>query len=91
MTVAPQKTYLLVKAQKAILSPQHTEAPAEVLIDQHTGKIVKIATGDNKINTPTTEDKVEVITLDESQLLMPGLIDAHGKLDRMTTLGDNNI
>lgn len=80
MTVPQQQSYLLVKAQNAILSPQHTQGPAEVLIDQRTGKIVEIALGNNKCTTAVNEESLEVITLEDNQLLMPGLVDAHGKL-----------
>jgi allantoinase len=78
MTVSPQR-YLLVKAQNAILSPKHTQAPAEVLIDQSTGKIVEIALENKKCTTTVSEGDLEVIQLEDNQLLMPGLVDAHGK------------
>ena len=79
MTVNEQQRYLLVKAQNAILSSQHTQAPAEVLINQTTGKIVEIALDNKKCTTVVSEDNLEVIQLDDNQLLMPGLVDAHGK------------
>lgn len=79
MTLSQQQRFLLVKAQNAILSPKHTQAPAEILIDQTTGKIVEIALDNNKCKTVVNEENVEVITLDDNQLLMPGLVDAHGK------------
>lgn len=81
MTVPQQQSYLLVKAQNAILSPQHTQGPAEVLIDQVSGKIVEIAQGSNKCTTTVNEESLEVITLEENQLLMPGLVDAHVHLN----------
>lgn len=79
MTVSEQQRYLLVKAPKAILSSQHSQAPAEVLINQTTGKIVEIALDNKKCTAVVSEDHLEVIQLDDDQLLMPGLVDAHGK------------
>lgn len=79
MTVNEQQRYLLVKAQNAILSSQHAQAPAEVLINQTTGKIVEIALDNKKCATVVSEDNLQVIQLDDNQLLMPGLVDAHGK------------
>lgn len=67
--------YLLVKASKAILSPQHTTSATQVLIDQDSGKIVQIG---DKIESPK-DASVQVLTLEHDQLLMPGLVDAHGK------------
>lgn len=77
MTVSPHR-FLLVKAQNAILSAEYTQAPAEVLIDQSTGKIVEIALDSNKCSTVVSEGDLEIIELEENQLLMPGLVDAHG-------------
>jgi allantoinase len=71
------QSYLVIKAQNAILSPQHQKAPAEVLVDQSTGKIVEIATDNKKLTTVVND--TEVIELAEDQLLMAGLVDAHGK------------
>lgn len=79
MIVNEQQHYLLVKAQNAILSSQHAQAPAEVLINQTTGKIVEIALDNKKCTTVVSEDNLQVIQLDDNQLLMPGLVDAHGK------------
>jgi allantoinase len=78
MTAFPQR-FLLVKAQNAILSAKHTQAPAEVLIDHSTGKIVEIALENKKCTTVVSEGDLEVIELEDNQLLMPGLVDAHGK------------
>ncbi|KAL9539445.1 hypothetical protein MBANPS3_010251 [Mucor bainieri] len=81
MTVSEQQRYLLVKAPKAILSSQHSQAPAEVLINQTTGKIVEIALDNKKCATAVNEDQLEVIQLEDDQLLMPGLVDAHVHLN----------
>ncbi|CEP07227.1 hypothetical protein [Parasitella parasitica] len=81
MTVSEQQRFLLVKAPNAILSSQHTQAPAEVLINQATGKIVEIALDNNKCTTVVSEDNLETIQLDDDQLLMPGLVDAHVHLN----------
>jgi allantoinase len=78
MTV-PQQKYLLVKAQNAILSPNHTQGPAEILIDSSTGKVVEIALNSQKVTTTINEENLEVIQIEDNQLLMPGLVDAHGK------------
>jgi adenine deaminase len=69
--------YLLVKAQNAILSFKHDKGPAEVLIDRETGKIVEVALGHKTCEVQ--ESQVEIIQLEEDQVLMPGLVDAHGK------------
>lgn len=74
-----QSRYLLVKAQKAILSPNHTEQPVQVLIDQEAGKIIEIAV-EKECKTVVSQDVLEVIELDDNQVLMPGLVDAHGKI-----------
>lgn len=79
MTISQKQRFLLVKAQQAILSPKHTQGPAQVLIDQNTGKIVEIAIEDKQCTTIVDQDALEVIELDNNQLLMPGLVDAHGK------------
>ncbi|KAI8080056.1 uncharacterized protein BX664DRAFT_380849 [Halteromyces radiatus] len=70
-----QQQYLLVKAEKAILSPQHATAPTQVLIDQTTGKIIQIG---QAIDIPKD---TQILTLDNDQLLMPGLVDAHVHLN----------
>lgn len=79
MTIPQKQCFLLVKAQQAILSPEHAQGPAQVLIDQNTGKVVEIAVGDKQCTTFVDQDAIEVIELDSDQLLMAGLVDAHGK------------
>ncbi|KAG0740073.1 hypothetical protein G6F62_006261 [Rhizopus arrhizus] len=71
--------YLLVKAQNAILSFKHDKGPAEVLIDRETGKIVEVALGHKTCEVQ--ESQVEIIQLEEDQVLMPGLVDAHVHLN----------
>lgn len=73
---ASEHRFLLVKAKKAILSPSHSESPIQVLIDQDSGKIIEIA---NECTTVVNQDLLQVIELDDNQVLMPGLVDAHGK------------
>lgn len=68
--------YLCVKAQHAILSADH-ERQATILIDRLTGKIIEVTTGD--IKSKVEQIDVETIELEEGQVLMPGLVDAHGK------------
>lgn len=79
MTIPQNQSFLLVKAQKAILSPRHTQGPVQVLIDQNTGKVIEIAVDNKQCKTIVSQDAVEIIELDDDQLLMPGLVDAHGK------------
>lgn len=71
-------THLLVKANSAVLSPSHEKAPAQILVDKSTGKIVDVAVGNAELSSAIPED-VEIIELKENQLLVPGLVDAHGK------------
>ncbi|KAI8384071.1 allantoinase [Blakeslea trispora] len=81
MATSLQRQYLLIKAPAAILSPEHKQAPAEVLIDETTGKIVEIALDGNKCISVANETEIKVIQLDRDQLLMPGLVDAHVHLN----------
>ncbi|OBZ83602.1 Allantoinase [Choanephora cucurbitarum] len=80
-TSSLQRHYLLVKAPRAILSPEHKETAAEILIDKTTGKIVEVALDGEKCNMIVNEAELEVIQLDQNQLLMPGLVDAHVHLN----------
>ncbi|KAI8078043.1 allantoinase [Gilbertella persicaria] len=81
MATSFQRRYLLIKAQKAILSPQHQQAPVEVLVDQTTGKIIEIALDGKTCTTVIEANQTEVIQLKQDQLLMPGLVDAHVHLN----------
>ncbi|KAG2233302.1 allantoinase [Thamnidium elegans] len=75
---ASEHRFLLVKAKKAILSPSHSESPIQVLIDQYSGKVIEIA---NECTTVISQDLLQVIELDDNQVLMPGLVDAHVHLN----------
>jgi len=68
---------LLIKANAAILSPSQESAPASILVDRTTGKIIEIATGNAEMLTAIPQD-VEVCELKDNQVLIPGLVDAHG-------------
>ncbi|KAI7882798.1 allantoinase [Mucor mucedo] len=81
MTIPQNQRFLLVKAQQAILSPKHIQGPAQVLIDQNTGKVVEIAIDNKQCTTIVDQNALEVIELDNDQLLMPGLVDAHVHLN----------
>lgn len=81
MTVTEQQRYLLVKAQKAILNSQHTQTPAQVLVDRSTGKVVEIALENQDLQTKLNDQQVEIIELEQDQVLMPGLLDAHGEFE----------
>ncbi|CAO3684360.1 hypothetical protein CU097_008419 [Rhizopus azygosporus] len=70
--------YLCVKAQHAILSADH-EGQATILIDRLTGKIIEVTMGD--IKSKVEQNDVETIELEEGQVLMPGLVDAHVHLN----------
>jgi allantoinase len=70
-------THLLIKANSAVLSPSQDKAPASVLVDKSTGKIIDIAIGDAELSTALSDD-VEVCELKDNQVLIPGLVDAHG-------------
>ncbi|KAI8145231.1 allantoinase [Fennellomyces sp. T-0311] len=70
--------WLLVKAQKAILSSQDNACTASVLVDRTTGKIAQVATGNGTI---AVTDDTEVIELENDQVLIPGLVDAHVHLN----------
>jgi imidazolonepropionase-like amidohydrolase len=72
-------THLLVKANASVLSPTHDNTPAQILVDKSTGKIVDVALGNAELATAIPEN-VEIIELKDNQLLVPGLVDAHGKL-----------
>ena len=76
MSEQQQRPFLLVKAQKAVLSSENNVAPATVLVDRTTGKITQVATGNDTI---TAKDDMDVIELQDDQVLIPGLVDAHGK------------
>ena len=76
MSQQQQRPFLLVKAQKAVLSSENSVAPAAVLVDRTTGKITQVATGNDTI---TVKDDMDVIELQDDQVLIPGLVDAHGK------------
>lgn len=80
MTVTELQRYLLVKAQNAILNAQHTQAPAQVLIDRSTGKVIEVVLENKTLETKVNEQDLEVIELEQDQVLMPGLLDAHGKV-----------
>ncbi|KAI8990895.1 allantoinase [Mycotypha africana] len=81
MTVTEQQRYLLIRAGNAILSDKHEQIPAEVLVDKSSGKIVEIAVNGQQCATKVNEEDLEVITLEEDQVLMPGLVDAHVHLN----------
>ncbi|KAI9484055.1 MAG: allantoinase [Benjaminiella poitrasii] len=81
MTIIEEQRYLLVKARNAILSPNHTQGPAEVLIDRNNGKIVKVMLQDQYDTTSINENDLEIIELKDDQILMPGLVDAHVHLN----------
>lgn len=68
---------MLIKAKDAVLSPSQDIAPASILVDRATGKIVDIGRGNADISTPIPEG-VEICELKDNQVLVPGLIDAHG-------------
>ncbi|KAI9274777.1 allantoinase [Phascolomyces articulosus] len=78
MSQQQQRPFLLVKAQKAILSSEDKEAPATVLVDRATGKITKVATGNESIEV---KEDMDVIELQADQVLIPGLVDAHVHLN----------
>ncbi|KAG2176161.1 hypothetical protein INT43_005394 [Umbelopsis isabellina] len=73
-------THLLVKANSAVLSPTHENAPAQILVDKSTGKIVDVAVGNAELSSAIPEN-VEIIELKDNQLLVPGLVDAHVHLN----------
>ncbi|KAI8576197.1 hypothetical protein K450DRAFT_258069 [Umbelopsis ramanniana AG] len=73
-------TQLLIKASSAVLSPSQDKAPASVLVDKSTGKIIEIAIGDAELSTAMSDD-VEVCELNDNQVLIPGLVDAHVHLN----------
>lgn len=79
MSIPQKQQFLLVKAQNAILSPYVPQGPAQVLINQTTGKIIEVAINNEECTTIVSQDVLDVIELDNEQLLMPGLVDAHGK------------
>lgn len=66
-------TQLLIKAKKAVLSAKHETAPIQVLVDVTTGKIINIG------ESIEASETAQVIELNDDQVLMPGLVDAHGK------------
>lgn len=66
--------WLVIKASKALLSSDSEVAPASVLVDRSTGKIVKVVQGQD-----LQQEGAEVLELSSSQVLFPGLLDAHGK------------
>ncbi|ORX43568.1 allantoinase [Hesseltinella vesiculosa] len=69
-------SYLLIKANKSILSAQSQELPIEVLVDKQTGRIQQVGTS---IDRP--QGDIEEIVLEDDQVLMPGLVDAHVHLN----------
>lgn len=71
------RRWLVIKASKALLSSDSQVAPASVLVDRSTGKIVKVVQGQEELQ----QEDAEVLELSPSQVLFPGLLDAHGKLD----------
>ncbi|KAL0092540.1 allantoinase [Phycomyces blakesleeanus] len=73
--------WLLVKAQKAVLSPSHDISPASVLVDRTTGKVIEVTTGNKALVTQTDPTKTEVMVLSKDQVLIPGLLDAHVHLN----------
>lgn len=71
-----ESRWLLIKAEKAVLSPETKPGPAVVLVDRTTGKIEQVATGpDAKVDD---KQDVQVVELANGQVLMAGLVDAHG-------------
>ncbi|ORZ01577.1 allantoinase [Syncephalastrum racemosum] len=74
-----ESRWLLIKADKAVLSPETKPGPAVVLVDRTTGKIEQVATGpDAKVDD---KQDVQVIELSNGQVLMAGLVDAHVHLN----------
>lgn len=68
------RRWLVIKASKALLSSDSQVAPASVLVDRSTGKIVKVVQGQEELQ----QEDAEVLELSPSQVLFPGLLDAHG-------------
>ncbi|KAI9306360.1 allantoinase [Cunninghamella echinulata] len=68
-------TQLLIKAKKAVLSAKHETAPIQVLVDVTTGKIINIG------ESIEASETAQVIELNDDQVLMPGLVDAHVHLN----------
>ena len=83
MSQQQQRPFLLVKAQKAVLSSENDMAPATVLVDRTTGKITQVATDNETIKV---KDDMDVIELQDDQVLIPGLVDAHGKYTHINLL-----
>lgn len=69
------RRWLVIKTSKALLSSDSQVAPASVLVDRSTGKIVKVVQGQEELQ----QEDAEVLELSPSQVLFPGLLDAHGK------------
>ena len=67
------RRWLVIKAEKALVSSDSQVAPASVLVDRSTGKIVKVVQGQE-----LEQEDAEVLELSSSQVLFPGLLDAHG-------------
>ncbi|KAI7863594.1 allantoinase [Spinellus fusiger] len=76
----PQCRWLIIKADRAILSPLHEISPASVLIDRSTGKIVQVAT-DKPLVHSVHPSQIETIVLEPDQMLIPGLVDSHVHLN----------
>ncbi|KAF7726727.1 hypothetical protein EC973_008501 [Apophysomyces ossiformis] len=72
--------WLLVNAKNAILSAQHSSAPASILIDRLTGKVAQVGDSPSSLHSIPEQD-LEVMDLSEDQVLMPGLVDAHVHLN----------
>ncbi|KAI8993476.1 allantoinase [Pilobolus umbonatus] len=75
------KRYVLIKAHRGILSPFHEISPVSIFIDRSTGKIVNMLDKVECNMGMISSDEIEIIQLEEDQLVMPGLIDAHVHLN----------
>ncbi|KAI8064599.1 allantoinase [Gongronella butleri] len=68
--------YLLIKANKSVLSPSSQEAPVQVLVNKQTGRIEQVGA-----SVTCSEVQVEELVLADDQVLMPGIVDAHVHLN----------
>lgn len=64
-----------------LLSSDKQVCSASVLVDRTAGTVVQVATnGETCSMTDNIDSKdLEIMQLTEAQVLMPGLVDAHGK------------